>query len=90
MYDTLHAARQRELADDFKTTYKRRAGVENTFSQGVRAFDMRRSRYRGQAKTHLQNVFTAIAINIVRALAWLAQPFYSPPYVSPFAALSST
>lgn len=90
MYDTLQAARQREQTDDFKSAYKRRAGVENTFSQGVRAFDMRRSRYRGLAKTHLQNVFTAIAINIVRALAWLAQPFYAPPYVSPFAALSPT
>lgn len=88
MYDTLQAACAREQTDNFKTAYKRRAGVENTFSQGVRAFDMRRSRYRGQAKTHLQNVFTAIAINIVRTLDWLAQPFYSPPYVSPFAALS--
>lgn len=90
MYDTLHAARQREQTEPFKAAYKRRAGVENTFSQGVRAFDMRRSRYRGQAKTHLQNVFTAMAINIVRVLNWLAQPFYSPPYVSPFAAMAPT
>jgi hypothetical protein len=51
---------------------------------------MRRSRYRGPDKTHLQNVFTAIAINIVRTLNWLAQPFYSPTYVSPFAAMSPT
>jgi transposase len=90
MYDTLQAARAREQTEDFKTAYKRRAGVENTFSQGVRAFDMRRSRYRGLDKTHLQNVFTVIAINIVRTLNWLAQPFYSPPYVSPFAAMSPT
>ncbi len=90
MYDTLQAARVREQTETFKVAYARRTGVENTFSQGVRAFDMRRSRYRGLDKTHLQNVFTAIAINVVRALAWLAQPFYSPPYVSHFAAMSPT
>ena len=32
---------------------------------------MRRSRYRGLAKTHLQNLFIASAINLDRLVAWL-------------------
>jgi hypothetical protein len=35
----------------------------------VRAFGLRRSRYRGLAKTHLQHVATAAAINIDRLAA---------------------
>jgi len=31
---------------------------------------MRRSRYIGQEKTHLQHVATAAALNVVRSLAW--------------------
>ena len=45
--------------------------VEGTLSQGVRAFGMRRSRYRGLAKTHLQNLAIASAINLDRLVAWL-------------------
>src|SRR5215210_4772618 len=44
--------------------YRRRAGVEGTLSQGVRAFGMRRSRYIGLAKTGPQQVCTAAAINV--------------------------
>jgi transposase len=32
---------------------------------------VRRCRYLGQAKTHLQHVFTAVAINLVCLGAWL-------------------
>ena len=48
----------------------RRAGIEGTLSQGVRAFGMRRTRYRGLDKTHLQNVAIASAINVDRLVAW--------------------
>jgi transposase len=37
----------------------------------VRAFGLRRSRYRGLAKTHLQHVATAAAIDLVRLGDWL-------------------
>ncbi len=40
-------------------------------SHGVRAYEVRRSRYVGLAKTHLQHVLTAVAINLVRLMAWL-------------------
>ncbi|MGA3373755.1 MAG: transposase [Terracidiphilus sp.] len=43
-----------------------RAGIEGAFSQGVRSTDLRRLRYPGQAKTHLQNVAIACAINLQR------------------------
>ena len=55
----------------YKERYKRRAGIEGTLSQGVRGFGMRRSRYRGLAKTHLQNVLIGTAINIDRLVNWL-------------------
>ena len=38
--------------------YARRAGIEGTLSQGVRSFGLRRARYRGEAKAHLQHVAT--------------------------------
>ena len=57
-------------SDEGKRQYRRRAGVEGTISQGVRAFGMRRSRYRGLDKTHLQNVAIAAAMNVDRLVAW--------------------
>ncbi len=70
-YDILQTAREREKTDSFKSEYAKRAGIEGTISQGVRRCGMRRSRYRGLMKTHLQHIFTACAINIVRAVSWL-------------------
>jgi transposase len=72
MHEALQAARQREHTDEFKAQYKRRAGIEGTISQGVRAFELRRSRYWGQAKTRLQHLAIATAMNLVRVGAWLA------------------
>ena len=46
-------------------------GVEGTISQATRAFGVRQTRYIGLAKTHLQHVLTAIAMNMVRGLRWL-------------------
>ena len=36
-----------------------------------RLSDLHHARYRGLAKTHLQHVLTALAINLVRVDAWL-------------------
>jgi transposase len=69
-YQALQNARQRERTDTFRLSYARRAGIEATVSQGVRAFGLRRARYRGQAKTHLQHILTATAINLVRLFHW--------------------
>lgn len=45
--------------------------MEGTISQAVQGFGLRRSRYVGQAKTHLQHVATAAAMNLVRMTEWL-------------------
>lgn len=69
-HETLQQARQRQTIADFKQRYARRAGVEGTIAQGVRGCDLRQSRYLGLAKTHLQQVVTAVAINLARLVAW--------------------
>jgi transposase len=72
LHNALLQAREREKTDDFAEQYARRAGVEGTISQGVRAFDIRQARYLGLTKTHLQQILTATVMNITRALHWLA------------------
>jgi transposase len=87
-YEALKRARDRQETDEFKTRYKKRAGIEGTISQGTRSFELRRSRYLGLAKTHLQHLATAAAINLTRiATWWLAGEPQSQPYRSPFAKL---
>jgi transposase len=68
--------------------YALRAGVEGTLSQGIRAFGLRQARYLGQAKTHLQHVITATAINVVRLLAWITETPRCTTRISRFAALA--
>jgi len=70
-HNILQTARAREQTESFKKEYAKRAGIEGTISQGVRRCGMRRSRYRGLVKTHLQHILTACAINIVRVMNWL-------------------
>jgi transposase len=72
-FRALQQARRQEVEPGFKKRYAARAGVEGTLSQAVRRSDLRRARYVGQAKTHLQNVCTAVALNLVRLWNWLAE-----------------
>jgi transposase len=71
-YEALRSARAREADAEFAHEYGQRAGIEGTLSQGARAFHLRQARYVGRAKTHLQQVATAAAINLVHLAAWLA------------------
>jgi len=70
-HEALQTARKRQATAAFKQLYAARAGIEGTLSQGVRAFGLRYARYRGLAKTHLQHILIAIAINSVRVVAWV-------------------
>lgn len=70
-HKALQDARAREQTEQFIQHYAKRAGIEGTISQGVRRCGMRRSRYIGLPKTHLQHLLTASAINIVRVMNWL-------------------
>ncbi|MFG1867286.1 transposase [Micromonospora arborensis] len=46
--------------------YARRSGVEGAIHQAVAVTGAPHARYRGSAKTHLQHVFTAAALNLTR------------------------
>jgi transposase len=70
-HEAIQAARQRQDTAEFKAQYALRAGVESSLSQGTRRFDLRRSRSIGLARTHLQQLLTATAMNLVRVIAWL-------------------
>lgn len=86
-YEALQQARARQKDAAFWEKYRARSGIEGTISQGIRAFGMRRSRYRSIEKTHLQHLSIATAINLVRVLAWLAGQPLAPTRLSRFAAL---
>jgi transposase len=86
-HEMIQAARQRQQTAAFTTEYARRAGVEGTLSQGVRAFGLRHARYRGRAKTHLQHVATAAAMNVARLGNWLDEIPRAQTRRSRFAAL---
>ncbi|MFJ6564201.1 transposase [Streptomyces sp. NPDC091412] len=66
---------------------KIRAGVESTIAQGVQRCGLRRSRYRGLAKTSLQHQLTGAAINLARINAHIIQTPWARTRVSHFAAL---
>ena len=87
-YEALNAARARMSDPAWKKRYRIRAGVEGTLSQGVRAFGMRRSRYIGLAKTALQQVCTAAAMNVSRIVHWLDGLPRAKTRVTRFAALA--
>ena len=88
-HELLQWARHREHTDAFKERYAKRAGIEGTISQGARSFGLRRSRYMGQAKTHLQHMLIAIAMNLARFVAWINGVPRSTTRTSTFAALAT-
>ncbi|MFC1960854.1 IS1182 family transposase [Chloroflexota bacterium] len=86
-YQALQAARARHQTEAFVEQYAQRAGVEGTISQGVRAFDLRRSRYLGLAKTHLQHILIATGMNLVRVADWLNERPRAKTHLSPYVKL---
>jgi transposase len=86
--EAVAAARAWYASAEGQAQYAQRAGIEGTLSQGVRAFGLRRTRYWGVAKTHLQHVAIAAAINIDRIVAWLEERPRAKTRTSRFAALA--
>jgi transposase len=76
-YHTLLQARRREMQTEaFKKDMHHRNGIEGPQSELVRAYGLRRARYRGLAKVRLQNYFIGAACNIrrwSRRLVWEIQ-----------------
>jgi hypothetical protein len=69
--EILACQRAEQQTAQWKARYDIRAGIEGTISQAVRRTQLRRTPYRGQAKTHLASILSATAINLIRADAWL-------------------
>jgi hypothetical protein len=70
-HELLARQRAEQQTAQWKARYDIRAGIEGTISQAVRRTRLRRTPYRGQPKTHLANVLSATAINLIRVDAWL-------------------
>jgi len=88
--EALEQARARQQTPEFKAAYAARAGVEGAISEAVGAHEMRRTRYIGQSKTHLQHILTAGAMNLTRLFAWWEGKPRARTRTSPFAALAAT
>jgi transposase len=69
-YELQASARASQDSKDWQHDYARRAGIEATISQAVTVTGCRRARYRGLAKTHLEHVYSAVALNLWRLDAY--------------------
>ncbi|MCQ4080772.1 transposase [Streptomyces sp. RB6PN25] len=70
MTEALRHARAQHQTKDWNTDYALRAGVEGTIRQAVAVTDLHQARYRGLAKTHLEHIYSAVALNLIRLDAW--------------------
>lgn len=86
-HEVLQAARRCQTTEEFRLQYAPRAGVESTHEQAIRRCGLRQCRYIGLAKTHLQHVLTAVAIDVVRLSEWWAGTPPAGTRCSRFAAL---
>lgn len=88
-YEKLQGRRQFQKTKAFKERYVMRAGIEGTISQAAYTLGVRRCRYRGIQKAHLQHILTACAINLTRAVDWLSGKKRSQTRKSAFMALAA-
>jgi transposase len=86
-HEALQTMRTRQTTEEFRKSYAARAGIESTHAQAIRRSGLRRTRYRGLSKTHLQHVITAVAINLLRIASWANGTPAAPTRCSHFAAL---
>jgi transposase len=70
LQQALDQARTEQTTRAWQDKYKLRAGVEGTIRQAVAVTGIRRTRYRGLKKVHLEHVYSAVALNLIRLDAW--------------------
>jgi transposase len=70
MTEALRTARAQQQTKDWNTDYALQAGVEGTIRQAAAVTDLHQARYRGLAKTHLEHIYSAVALNLIRLDAW--------------------
>ncbi len=83
-HEALQAARHYQKTPEFKADDQDRAGIEGTLSQALRIADLRRSRYLGLAKTHLQHVLSAAGLNVRRLWDWWMEKPHAETRTSSF------
>jgi transposase len=88
-HEAIQVTRQRQTTKEFQKRYAKRSGIEGTISQGIRAFDLRASRYLGMEKTRLQHLLTATAMNVTRLFSWDREDTPAMPRLSSFASLAA-
>jgi transposase len=71
--------RAEQQTPEWRARYSVRSGVESTVNEFAHGHAMRRCRYRGEPKAHLQHVLTAIAVNIERLSAVPSTDTAPPP-----------
>ncbi|WP_369384193.1 IS1182 family transposase [Streptomyces sp. cg36] len=84
----LERVRAEQTTDEWRKRYAARAGIEGTIHQAVAVSSMRRTRYRGLAKTHLGHILTAAAVNLIRLDAWWTETPVARTRTSRLAALT--
>ncbi|MBB4786957.1 transposase [Streptomyces rapamycinicus NRRL 5491] len=70
MTEALRHARTQQKTRHWNTDYALRSGIEGTIRQATAVTGTRRTRYRGLAKTHLEHIYSAVALNLIRLNAW--------------------
>ena len=88
-FEALQGARRHQKTEAFRASYAARAGIEGTHAQAISRCGLRRCRYIGLAKTRLQHVLTAVAINLVRVAEWYAGTPVAKTRCSRFSALQA-
>ncbi|TJZ91504.1 transposase [Actinacidiphila oryziradicis] len=68
--EAIRHARAQQQTDEWNQDYALRAGVEGTIRQVTHTAGLRRARYRGLTKTHLDHTTSATALNLIRLHAW--------------------
>ncbi|MBF9132232.1 transposase [Plantactinospora sp. S1510] len=69
LHEALRYARAEQTTDDWKPATAR-AGIEGTINQTLTLTGIRKARYTGLDKVHLEHAFAATAINLTRLSAW--------------------
>ena len=88
-FEALQSVRRNQATEKFRKNYAARAGIEGTHSPAIRRCGLRRCRYIGLAKTRLQHVITAVAINLVKVAEWHNDARSADTRISRFAALQA-
>jgi len=86
-FEALQGARRQQQTAAFRESYAACAGIEGTHAQAISRCGLRRCCYIGLAKTRLQHVLTAVALNLVRIAEWCAGVPVATTRCSRFAAL---